>query len=270
VSPPADVAAVLAGEKRWAVVCARWQDVLPLLHDRCIDVCITDPPYSKEVHSRSIRRTYLPDTKDQPCRRMRKFEFGFDPITPEEQRLFAAEAKRLVKRWTLVFSDTETAHSWRTELTGAGLDFVRYGFWVKDRAMPQITGDRPGSRVEQITIVHPKGRKRWNGGGLGNVWQHPVVANCSGHRSDRVHEAQKPETLLVELTELFTEPNDIELDCYGGSGTHGAMALRLGRRCILIEKNEKHAEMCRDRLAAEEAGSTWQARRAGQIAMFGK
>ena len=262
------IAQVLAGEATWCVSDGDNRDVLPSLPDRSVHHCIVDPPYSKEVHSRSIRRTYLPDVAEQPCRKTRAFAFGFDHITPEEQTFCAKHFARVATRWSLVFSDTETAASWRTEMTGAGLDFIRFGFWVKDRAMPQISGDRPGSRVEQITIAHPKGRKKWNGGGLGNVWQHPVVANCSGHRSDRVHPAQKPESLMLELVGLFTSPGDIVLDCYAGSGSTGVAALRLGRRFIGVERLAEHAKTARERLLAEDSSSTLQAIRSGQGALF--
>lgn len=255
-------------EPQWAVLHGKWQDHTAALVDRSIDVALIDPPYSEVVHSRSIRRTYLPDVADQPCRRTRKFEFGFEHITSEEQAALSKELFRLVKRWVLIFSDTETADSWRVHLTASGFDFVRFGFWVKDRAMPQITGDRPGSRVEAITIVHRKGKKRWNGGGLGNVWQHPVVANCSGHRSDRVHPAQKPESLILELLELFTDPGELVLDTHAGSGTTGACALRLGRRALLIEQKEEWANLCGERLTAEVQNSTYQARAAKQEALF--
>lgn len=258
------IAEVLAGEARWCVVHGDCREVMCQIPDKGVDHILTDPPYSEEVHSRSIRRTYLPDVADQPCRRTRKFEFGFASLDPADQAEFAKEYQRISKRWILVFSDTETAHSWRVSLP-----YVRFGFWVKDRAMPQISGDRPGSRVEMITIAHRKGKKRWNGGGLGNVWQHPVVVNCNGHRTDRVHEAQKPETLILELLSLFTDPDDLVFDSHMGSGTTGACALRLGRRFIGCDIQEKWVDLTRERLRAEETGSTLHARSTGQVAMFG-
>lgn len=262
---------VLAGDARWCVVHGDCRDLMlrRLPAKRVFDVCIADPPYSAWVHSRSIRRTYLPDVADQPCRKTRAHDFGFEHLTEVMQREMAIGLAGLVKRWTLVFSDTESAHSWKDALTDNKLDFVRYGFWVKDRAMPQISGDRPGSRVEQITIVHPRGKKRWNGGGLGNVWQHPVVVNCNGHRSDRIHTAQKPESLLLELVELFSDRGEVVFDPTSGSATTGVACLKLGRRFIGCELNAEWAELSRERLRAEESNSTLAARRAGQATLFG-
>lgn len=255
---------------RWSVVlgdCVEW---MKTLEDKSVDVLITDPPYSEAVHARSIRRTYLPDVADQPCRRLRKHEFGFEHLSPELRAACAEQFARITKRWVLVFSDTEMAHAWKRDLETVHLEHVRYGFWVKDRAMPQISGDRPGSRVEQITIAHRKGRKRWNGGGLGNVWQHPVVANCNGHRSDRVHTAQKPESLMLELVSLFSDEGDLVCDPFAGSGTTGVAALRLGRRFIGCELNADYAALSRERLAAEEQDITLSSARAGQLSLLGK
>ena len=54
-----------------------------------------------------------------------------------------------------------------------------------------------------------------------------------------------------------------------GSGTTGIAALRLGRRCILIEKDPKYAALCIERMTAEGAGSTLSAYRNGQLSILG-
>jgi DNA modification methylase len=274
-----EIAAVLSGLRRWCVVEGDCLDVLPTMPDRCIEHVITDPPYGEHIHRSGIRLTArgqikrrrntraLPDVSEFACRRTRSVDLGFVSLTSELRAKVAIDCRRLATRWSLIFSDMEGAHEWRADLEAAGLQFVRYGVWVKDRAMPQITGDRPGSRVEQITIAHPTGRKRWSGGGLGNVWQHPVVANCSGHRTDRIHTAQKPIGLMLELVDLFTDPGDVILDPFAGSGTTGVAAIRLGRRSILIERDPTYAALCRDRMSAEEQDSELKERRGGQLTL---
>jgi DNA modification methylase len=268
--------------KSYVVLEGDCREILPTITGK-VDHVITDPPYGEHVHRNGLRLnsagqmsakkrrrdiSKLPDVDGAACRKHRSIELGFESLADDLRTSCAQEFARLASRWTLVFSDVEGADGWRHELTGCGLDFVRYGFWVKDRAMPQLTGDRPGSRVEQITIAHPKGRKRWNGGGLGNVWQHPIVANCNGHRSDRVHTTQKPLSLMLELVELFTSPGDVILDPFSGSATTALAALRLGRRCIAIERDPRYAALSRDRLQAEAQSSTLQAHRAGQLPLI--
>jgi modification methylase len=82
------------------------------------------------------------------------------------------------------------------------------------------------------------------------------------------HPTMKPASLMMELLSLFTDPDDIILDPFCGSGTTGVAAIRLGRRFIGIEREPKWAELSRERIAAEASGSTLQAARAGQEPLF--
>ena len=58
------------------------------------------------------------------------------------------------------------------------------------------------------------------------------------------------------------------LDPFAGSASTGIAALRAGYRFIGIERVPAYAELARERLAAEEQGSTLQARAQGQEALF--
>jgi len=80
--------------------------------------------------------------------------------------------------------------------------------------------------------------------------------------------SEKPVPWMLWSVRLASRPGHLILDPFAGSGTTGAAALRLGRRVILIEREPKWAELCRERLRAEESGSTLQARRTGQGALF--
>jgi site-specific DNA-methyltransferase (adenine-specific) len=263
------LAEVLAGEARWCVVEGDCLDVLPTLPEKSVDAVVTDPPYSRHVHSsvRSSKRTELPDVVEFACRTRCAVDLHFEHLSAQVRRDVARELARLVRRWVAVFSDSESDWLWRLSLRAAGLDYVRTAAWVRTGA-PQFTGDRPAVGFETITLAHPKGRKRWNGGGKHGLYFVPIVQNRGG-RTPRVHTTQKPLALMLELVEDFTDPDDLILDPFAGSGTTGVAALRLGRRCILIEREPRWAELCRERLRAEESGSTLGARRAGQVPMFG-
>lgn len=74
---------------------------------------------------------------------------------------------------------------------------------------------------------------------------------------------------MLSIAQDFTDPGDVVLDSHTGSGTTGAAALRLGRRCILIERDARYAALAAERMRAEEAGGlTLSASRAGQVPMF--
>ena len=185
------------------------RDVLPML-DR-VDHVITDPPYARALI--------------EPC---------------------ALEFARLVRRWCLVFSDAESTHRWRESLEAAGTRYVRTGAWVKPDAMPQFSGDRPSVGFEPCTIVHAFGPMRWNGGGHAALWTYNTVKGGQGDRPD--HPCPKPLPLMRELVTLFTDPGDLILDPFAGSGTTLLAAQIEGRRAIGIELEEKWCEVAANRL----------------------
>jgi DNA modification methylase len=151
----------------------------------------------------------------------------------------------------------------------AGLQHIRIGQWVKLNATPQFTGDRPATGAEAVVISHPKGRKRWNGGGTHAVWTHAIAIDRASTGEERCHTTQKPVPLMLELVSLFTDPGELVLDAFCGSGTTGVACLRLGRRFIGIEKDSKYAAVARERLRAEANGLSLRDARAGQLPMFG-
>ena len=261
---------VLRGEARWCVVHGDCREVLPTIPSKSVGVCLTDPPYSARVHAgvRSAKRHEAPDVAEFSCRTGRVVDLGFEHLSSSLRRAVSGELSRIVERWSAIFSDEDSMHLWRTSLGAAGLPHIRSMFWIRRGAAPQFTGDRPAVGVEAITLAHPPGRKRWNGGGKAAIYDFPIVANRNGHRSDRVHTTQKPLELMMALVKDFTEPGEVVLDPFAGSGTTGSAALRLGCRVILIEQDAGHARTCRERMEADDDGSTLQAKRAGQGALF--
>jgi len=187
--------------------------VMPTLER--VDHVITDPPYSEYVHAKVRRATPLPDDHGIYGRAR---EIGFVSLTDEFRRGSADHFARLASRWSLVFSDIESCHLWRADLQATGLDYVRTGLWHKLGSTPQFTGDRPATAFETITIVHPPGRKRWNGGGRHGwwdfgqldaelVWGVPIAINRSG-MDPRLHTTQKPLSLMKAIIEDFTSGGD--------------------------------------------------------------
>jgi DNA modification methylase len=221
------------------------REILPTLEQ--VDHVITDPPYGQRVYdnARGLKRAEI--TQDEQRRRghalMQMADGAIGSIDDMVEGL-GMEFGRLARRWALVFSDVETCFRWRASLEAGGLRYVRTGAWVKPDAMPQMTGDRPAVGFEPATICHAKGAMRWNGGGHPAVWTH-----CTTRVNRPDHPCPKPERLMEELIALFTDPGDLILDPFAGSGTTGVAAKRLGRRCILIEREEKYCEVAAKRLS---------------------
>lgn len=254
MSADATPADVLAGSARWCVVHGDNREVLPTLPAKSVAHVITDPPYAPWVHAQEKKA----GTRRDGSRRLSAIDF--DSMTPELMRSAAREISRLLSRWCLVFSDAESNAEWRVALQ---LRHVRAGAWIKPDASPQFSGDRPSAAFELIQISHASGACRWNGGGRRGVWEFGV------EREERWHSTPKPLPLMLELVELFTDPDEIVLDPFAGSGTTGVACLRLGRRFIGIEKDAKYAAVARERLAAEAQGLTLRDARAGQLSLLG-
>lgn len=84
------------------------------------------------------------------------------------------------------------------------------------------------------------------GGKLG-VWR-----NSTAYRDgdEIVHTTQKPVALMESLLRDFTDPGDLILDPFAGSGTTGVAAIRLGRRFVGWERDAKYHDVATRRLAA--------------------
>ncbi|WP_307816271.1 DNA-methyltransferase [Mycobacteroides abscessus] len=225
------------------------RDVLPVLGE--VDAVITDPPYSEHTHS-SVRSGKMVES-DRGVRygadTRRVVDLGFGHLSDELRMFCAGQFARMAQRWVLVFSDVESDHLWRGDLVANGMDYVRTGAWVKLGCTPQFSGDRPATGFEAITICHPTGKKRWNGGGRHAVWSVPIVLN-RGHNDGRLHTTQKPEGLIRSLVDLFSDAGELVLDPFAGSGTTLAAASYLGRRAIGVELDEKYCEVTAKRLSS--------------------
>lgn len=246
--------------------------VTPYLHEP--GICLSDPQYSEHVHRNMVTGkcdTTLPSGG-------RRVDPGFEHLRAWERRAMANEARRLANRWVLFFADDGGLDRWRISLVVAGLEHVRNCFWNKGRGV-QRTGDRPASPGEYIVVAHPSGRKRWNGGGKRGIYEHlSLIENANTEA--RENETQKPEGLMIELVEDFTEPGELVYDFTCGFATTAIACLRAKggpRRFVGIEmrprperpEDPNQIEKAAQRVDAELSLSTYQAARAGQVPLFG-
>lgn len=222
-----------------------------------VDHLITDPPYMRDVYV----RLGMPNTKvgsGTPSRLLgESFSLnnggGLEQLaagaighmTGELQSECAVLWAGMVRRWAIIFSDIESVNGWQEVMENSGFRYVRTGAWVKPDAMPQMSGDRPAVGFEPATICHAKGPMRWNGGGNRAVWTYNTVKGAD--RPD--HPCPKPLALMEQLVRDFTDPGDLILDPFAGSGTTLVAAQNLGRRAIGIELEEKWCHVAAERLS---------------------
>jgi len=192
--------------------------IMPTLGD--VDCIISDPPYNAKTHKGA-----------------RASRIDFDSITDAQFIEFCGNAVAQARRWVVMSCAWQHA----AELEKAGVPLVRLGIWHKPNGSPQFTGDRPGMGWEAIAILHRQGRKHWNGGGHHAVWV------CNVEHGE--HPTQKPLKLVMDWVSKFTDPNEIILDPFMGSGTTGVACAKLGRRFIGIEKRPDYFELACHRIA---------------------
>lgn len=218
---------------------------LPLLADRSVDHIITDPPYSEHVETGqavSGRRT------GQAV--IRKATIGVGFMSPTQVLALAAESCRIARRWILIFCAFEQLHEYKSAIEICGGRYVRCAAWEKPDSTPQLSGDRPATWGECLVVAHAphKGAMRWNAGGKRGLYRAGV---CRGaERSE--HPTQKPLGLMRELIEDFTDPNDLVIDPFVGSGSTGVACLMTGRRFSGCELDPKYHAIAVRRLAGDE------------------
>jgi modification methylase len=84
-------------------------------------------------------------------------------------------------------------------------------------------------------------------------WHLPICAGAERLKDAhgaKAHSTQKPEALLHRVLLASTNPGDVVLDPFFGSGTTGAVAKRLGRHFIGIERDAAYVKLARLRIAA--------------------
>lgn len=89
-----------------------------------------------------------------------------------------------------------------------------------------------------------------------NLWQGgKVKPNVLEYRKDRpsLHSAQKPVALIEDLVQTYSNPGDVVLDPFMGSGTTAVACLKTGRNYIGFELDEKYHAIAMQRIAETES-----------------
>ena len=224
------------------------------LGDKSVAHVITDPPYSRDLYLKfrtnggsRFGKTGRNDKQSATHLALANEEIGAadDVAEPCVQQFV-----RVTSRWMLIFHDAESGDLWRGPL---GKLHVRCGIWLKTNPMPQLSGDRPGVGFEALEIAHQPGRKRWNSGGRSAVWTFSALQGNFPERQGNTHPCPKPVQLMEALIADFTDPGDLILDPFAGSGTTGVAAIKMGRRFIGWERNPDYYKIAVERLTAARA-----------------
>ena len=257
------------------------------LPEGCADLIFADPPYNLQLKN-ELRRpdNSKVDAVDDHWDQFSNFA-EYDNFT----RQWLSEARRVLKDSGALWVIGSYHNIFRV---GAILQDL--GFWVLNDVVWRKTNPMPNFRGRRFTNAHETliwaaksaGQKSYTFNyeamkalnddlQMRSDWTLPI---CSGGErlkdedGQKAHSTQKPESLLYRVILSSTKQGDVVLDPFFGSGTTGAVARKLGRRFIGIERDKDYARIARSRIADiepadSEAIETTKSKRAEPRIPFG-
>jgi modification methylase len=250
-------------------------DILPTLPEKSVDVVFADPPYFLQLSQELYRpnQSRVRGVKDA-WDHFRDFE-DYDAFT----RAWLSACRRVLKPSGSLWVIGTYHNIFRVGRILQDLDYwiLNDVVWVKTNPMPNFRGVRFSNAHETLIWAVKSRRSRYtfnyrtmkelnDGLQMRSDWRLPICTGKERIRTEggvRAHATQKPEELLRRVLLASTRPGDVVLDPFFGTGTTGAVAKRLGRGWIGIEKEKEYIELARRRIAgvraspdlAEAAGS---------------
>ena len=140
----------------------------------------------------------------------------------------------------------------------AGLYLYDRRIWVKDAAWENsrwhTMSYRAVDEFEHVLVFWKPGITRIDRSRLRKdewtAWGSRAVWNIASVRANDDHEAKFPLELPRRLIRLLTQPGDLVLDCFAGSGTSGVAAIEEGRRFVGVDNVPRHVGLARAALHA--------------------
>ncbi len=256
------------------------------LPDKSIDLIFADPPYNLQLGGDLYRPDGSQvDAVDDDWDKFDTFA-AYDAFT----RAWLAEARRILKDDGTIWVIGSYHNIFRvgTAVQDLGFWILNDIIWRKANPMPNFKGTR-FTNAHETLIWASKGEKArytFNYRSMKTLndelqmrsdWEFPICGGQERLKKDgvKVHPTQKPEALLYRILLASTKKGDVVLDPFFGTGTTGAVARRLGRRWIGIEREPGYCEAALERIADalpldESALTTMQAPKAAPRVAFGQ
>jgi modification methylase len=236
---------------------------LAALPERCVDLVFADPPYNLQLENPLSRPDQsVVEAVDDGWDKFASFK-DYDAFT--QQWLNAV--RRLMKPDATIFVIGSYHNIFRV-----GAIMQDLGFWIlndiiwrKANPMPNFRGRRfTNAHETMIWAAHSATAKRYTFNyealkaanddlQVRSDWFFPLCTGSERLKDDagrKLHSTQKPEALLARIILSASHPTNVVLDPFFGTGTTGAVAKRLGRSFIGVERDTGYAEAAAARLAA--------------------
>lgn len=235
-------------------------DVMNSLPAKSVDVIFADPPYNMQLGGDLCR----PD-----CSRVDAVNDEWDKFA--SFKAYDEFSVRWLKAARRVLKDDGTLWVIGSyhNIFRVGAQLQDMGFWILNDIIWEKTNPMPNFKGTRFTNAHEtliwcaksdKSKYTFNYESMKafnedvqmrSDWHLPI---CTGHErlkdanGKKVHTTQKPESLLYRVLMSSTNPNDVVLDPFFGTGTTGAVAKKLGRHYIGIERDPVYIAAASERL----------------------
>jgi len=255
------------------------------LPDACVDMVFADPPYNLQLGGDLFRpEGGRVDAVDNDWDKFETFA-AYDAFTAA----WLSEARRILKpNGTLwVIGSYHNIFRVGATLQDAGFWILNDVVWCKTNPMPNFKGTRFTNAHETLIWASRDEQSRYTFNyrsmkslndelQMRSDWSFPICGGQERLKRDGVkaHPTQKPEALLYRILLACTNKGDVVLDPFFGTGTTGAVARRLGRKWIGIEREASYVDVARERIAAalpldESAVTTMMSPKAAPKVAFG-
>lgn len=235
--------------------------VLNTLPEKSIDLIFADPPYNLQLQQELWRPNMTKvDAVDDDWDRFAGFA-EYDRFTRDWLQACRRVLKDTGTIW--VIGSYHNIYRVGTILMDLGYWILNDVVWIKANPMPNFRGVRFTNAHETLIWAQKikgacytfnyQAMKAFNDGvQMRSDWEIPL---CSGKERIKIngakaHATQKPEPLLYRVILSSSNPGDVILDPFFGTGTTGAVAKKLHRHWIGIERDEGYIKIAQERLEA--------------------
>jgi modification methylase len=236
-------------------------EVMAAWPEESVDMVFADPPYNLQLDGELLRpNNTRVDGVEEAWDRFDDFA-AYDHFT----RGWLTAARRLLKPDGTLWVIGSYHNIFRI-----GVILQDLGYWILNDVIWRKTNPMPNFRGRRFTNAHETliwcardkdARHRFNYQAMKNLnddlqmrsdWLLPL---CTGAERLKVngrkaHSTQKPEALLHRVILSSTSVGDLVLDPFLGSGTTGAVARKLGRHYVGIERDPAYARLAEQRIAS--------------------
>ena len=234
---------------------------LSKLPDQSVDLIFADPPYNLQLEGDLLRpnNNSRVDGVHHEWDKFNSFN-SYDKFT----EAWLKECRRILKKNGTIWVIGSYHNIFRV-----GTTLQDEGFWILNDVIWRKTNPMPNFRGRRFTNAHEtmiwasreeKSKYCFNYESMKALnedlqmrsdWLLPICAGPERLKDDngkKAHPTQKPEALLHRVILASSNPGDVVLDPFFGTGTTGAVAKRLGRQWVGIERDKDYINYAKERI----------------------